>query len=392
LERLVRVNSHTPNREGIAANAKIIEDTFAPLGFKATRVPSRNTQWGEHLFLHRPGTTTRNIMLVSHLDTVFPVEEEQRNQFHWQREGDRIYGPGTVDIKGGTAMMFLMLKILSELAPEELEQLTWWCAWNASEEVLSEHFGEVCRERFNRDTLAALVFEAGHHREGEDLLVVGRKGRATYQVTVEGRGAHAGSDHPFGANAIVQAGRTLDQVGSLTDYARELTFNVGTIRGGTGYNRVPHQVVADIEMRAFSKEIYEQGKKAILGLSGPGTVKSPQDGFACQVEVVVKEESVPWPENPGTRGLYEHWKRIGDGLGMRIGSERRGGLSDANLIWDAVPTLDGLGPAGGNSHCSERSEDGTKVPEYVEVSSFVPKAVWHVQSILGLAAGRKPGE
>jgi glutamate carboxypeptidase len=70
---------------------------------------------------------------------------------------------------------------------------------------------------------------------------------------------------------------------------------------------------------------------------------------------------------------------------MPVNLQERGGLSDGNLIWDAVPTLDGLGPWGDNDHCSERSADGTKEPEYVEVSSFVPKALLNTIAILKLA-------
>ena len=62
--------------------------------------------------------------------------------------------------------------------------------------------------------------------------------------------------------------------------------------------------------------------------------------------------------------------------------EVRGGLSDGNFLWDMVPTLDGLGPWGDNDHCSERSADGSKLPEYVEVSSFVPKAALNTLAIL----------
>jgi glutamate carboxypeptidase len=69
---------------------------------------------------------------------------------------------------------------------------------------------------------------------------------------------------------------------------------------------------------------------------------------------------------------------------MPINLQERGGLSDGNLIWDAVPTLDGLGPWGDNDHCSERSLDGTKLPEYVEISSFVPKALLNTLAILNL--------
>jgi glutamate carboxypeptidase len=66
-------------------------------------------------------------------------------------------------------------------------------------------------------------------------------------------------------------------------------------------------------------------------------------------------------------------------------SEERGGLSDGNPLWDFVPTLDGLGPWGENDHCSERSADGKKLPEFVEISSFVPKAALNTVAILNLA-------
>ena len=71
-------------------------------------------------------------------------------------------------------------------------------------------------------------------------------------------------------------------------------------------------------------------------------------------------------------------------LGIAVNVEERGGLSDGNLLWDVVPTLDGLGPWGDHDHCSERSADGSKLPEYVEVSSFVPKALLNVTAILNL--------
>ena len=64
--------------------------------------------------------------------------------------------------------------------------------------------------------------------------------------------------------------------------------------------------------------------------------------------------------------------------------EERGGLSDGNLIWDAVPTLDGLGPWGDNDHCSERSPDGLKDQEYVEPGSFAPKAALTIKALLRL--------
>jgi glutamate carboxypeptidase len=385
LREMVEINSFTANRAGVERLARLTAERFAPLGFDAELVPSANPEFGPHLVLTRPGKTGRSIALISHLDTVFPPEEEQRNNFRWQREGDRIYGPGTHDIKGGTVMMWLVLRALQTHAPECFEALTWKLLWNSSEERFSPDFGELCRRHCDGQTLGALVFEAEGREGGTPRLVVARKGRATWRVTVRGRGAHAGGKHPHGANAIVQVGRTLQRIAALTDYSRQLTFNVATIQGGTVLNRVPHEAVVEGEFRAFTPEVYENAKADLLALAGPGDVHSPDDGFCCQIEVEILTESRPWPRNEATDRLYQSWKRAADELGLPVGWEERGGLSDGNLIWDAVPTLDGLGPWGDNDHCSERSPDGSKVPEYVEVSSFVPKALLNTAALVNLA-------
>src|SRR5262249_18721930 len=160
---------------------------------------------------------------------------------------------------------------------------------------------------------------------------------------------------------------------------------VGTICGGTVLNRVPHESFAEGEFRAFTPEGYAEAKSRLLALNGNGQLRSPADGFVCQVKVEILTECRPWPRNAGTDQLFSLWKKAGDEINVPINSEQRGGLSDGNLIWDAVPTIDGLGPWGDNDHCSERSADKAKLPEYVEVSSFVPKAMVNIGAILKLA-------
>jgi glutamate carboxypeptidase len=384
LRQMVGINSFTGNRKGVNELGRFTADCFAPLGFTAEFVPSVNPEYGDHLVLTRSGRESRSLAMISHLDTVFPPEEEARNNFHWQPEGERIYGPGTHDIKGGTAMMWLILQALRAQAPLAFEEITWKLFWNSSEETLSQDFGDVCRSRFDRHTVAALVFESEGRLGDERLLVVARKGRGTWRVTVSGRGAHAGAKHPHGANAIVQLAHTLQSIAALTDYSRELTFNVATVCGGTVLNRVPHEAVAKGEFRAFTPEAYAQGKAALLALAGPGEVHSVTDRYACDVRVEILDESRPWPRNPDTDRLAALWVETGKQINIHVNVEQRGGLSDGNWIWDVVPTLDGLGPWGDNDHCSERSPDGSKVPEYVEISSFVPKATLNTVAILKL--------
>jgi glutamate carboxypeptidase len=381
LRQMVGINSFTGNRNGVNRLSRFTAECFAPLGFTAEYVPSTNRKWGDHLVLTRRGRSGRSIVLVSHLDTVFPPEEEARNNFWWLVEGDRIYGPGTHDIKGGSVMMWLLLVALRSQAPGLFEDITWKLIWNSSEECYSPDFGDVCRAHFDRGTLAALVFESEGRAGKESRLVVARKGRGTWRVTVSGRGSHAGGKHEHGANAIVQLSRTVQRIAALTDYARGLTVNVATICGGTVLNRVPHEAVAEGEFRMFTPEAFAHVKVGLLALEGRGDVRSSADGYACEVKIEMLTECRPWPRNPGTDGLYKLWKQAADELGLAVNCEERGGLSDGNLFWDAVPTLDGLGPWGDNDHCSERSADGAKLPEFVDASTFVPKATLNVVAI-----------
>ena len=384
LRQMVGINSWTLNPEGVNRLARFTADYFAPLGFTPEFVPSVNAAFGNHLVLTRRGHSSRSLALISHLDTVFPPEEEKRNDFRWSVEGDRIFGPGTQDIKGGTAMMWLVLKTIQAHAPKVYEAVTWKLMLNSSEEMFSPDFGLVCRQHFDKDTLAALIFESEGRLGEEHLMVVARKGRAAWRVSVNGRGAHAGGKHPHGANAVVQLGHLLPRIAALTDYRRDLTFNVGTVNGGTVLNRVPHEAVAEGEFRAFTTEAYEHGKASLLALAGPGEVKSLTDGYRCQIKVEILTESPPWPRNAETDRLYRVFEAAGKEVGYAVNLQERGGLSDGNLIWDAVPTIDGLGPWGDNDHCSERSADGSKLPEYVEVSGFAPKAVKNVVAIMKL--------
>jgi glutamate carboxypeptidase len=386
LKEMVVINSYTENREGVNRLAKYTAKCFEPLGFIPEFVPSIIPQFGDHLIMTQPGRSRRCIGMISHLDTVFPPAEEVRNHFHWQPEGDRIYGPGTVDIKGGTIMMWLVLSALREHAPEVFGNITWKLFWNSSEERLTPDLAQLCRSRLDRNTLAALVFEAEGRLGDQRLLVVSRKGRATWRATVTGRGAHAGGKHSHGANAIVQLGKTIQQIAALTNYSQGLTFNVGHVSGGSVLNRVPHSAVAEGEFRAFNPEAFVRGKEALLSLGGPGEVHSPVDGYACQVKVEVFDETAPWPHKPETSRLFSLWRQAGDELSIAVAEEQRGGLSDGNLLWDSVPTLDGLGPWGDNDHCSERSPDGSKLPEFVDVTSFVPKAMLNFCAILKLYA------
>jgi len=180
---------------------------------------------------------------------------------------------------------------------------------------------------------------------------------------------------------------TVQRIAALTDYRRELTFNVGRVTGGTVTNRVPHRAEAWVEMRAFSPDVFDQGAAATLALAGQPSVRSADGSFACRVAIEITEQTAPWPRNPASDRLLAVWQEAGAALGRQVTPEERGGLSDGNPLWPAFPILDGLGPVGANAHRSEQSADGSKEQEYVLASSLVPKAVLNAAAILILIGG-----
>lgn len=383
LKQLVAVNSFTENPTGVNAVGSLIAEAFRPMGFSATRVPARCAEFGDHWFLateFNPALPT--VALVSHLDTVYTEDEERRNNFSWREVGDRIYGPGINDIKGGTALAWMLLTAMQREMPGVVAEANWVIVLNACEEVDSADFAAACTKMLPTGT-ACLIFEADGGTCGDFKIVRQRKGRATFEVRVTGRGAHAGARHPQGANAVVEVARVVGDLAAITDHDAGITVNVGSVRGGTVNNRVPHEAVANLEMRAWSGERYASAMEAILGLSGEGVARS-SDGFACSIDIRVVDETPPWPENKGTQQLVDIWLAAGRQLGVQIDSQSRGGLSDGNLLWHQFPTLDGLGPCGEFSHCSEQSADGTKEQEWVDAASFVPKVRLNAAAISAL--------
>lgn len=388
LRDMVAINSFTANPFGVNELGEMTAQTFSPLGFTSETVQSVHALYGRHLILTRPSKnrSAPTIGLVSHLDTVFPPDEEERNDFRWRQEGDRIYGPGVVDIKGGTIMIYMLLSAIQTFAPHIFDATTWVVLLDANEETGGRDFGELCIQKLGTDALACLIFEPGNWEQADNkfYLVASRKGMAVYRLTVDGKAAHAGSAHDEGANAVLQMADVIQRICSFTDYSRHLTFNVGTVAGGTVINRVPHFASASVEMRAFDKDVFAEGLANIVALDGLSTVQSADGSYACCVNVEVYTKVDPWPRNAANLRLIDIWREAGAVCDFTIVSEDRGGLSDGNFIWHVIPTLDGLGPAGGNAHCSERSDDGSKEQEYVLESSFVPKAILNTMSVLKL--------
>lgn len=380
LRRLVGINSFTANAAGVDKVARLTADAFEPLGFAAELAPCSTPGTGPHLFLTRQGAGGDPIVLVTHSDTVFPAEEEQQNDFKWDErpEEGRIYGPGSIDNKGGTVLIWLLLQALRDCAPEVFNNTHWLVAANAAEEITGDDFGVATAQRCGGKARAVLVFEGGPV-DGQDWHIVSsRKGRSTWRLSAEGKAAHAGSKHHEGINAIDALARVLPDIAAQTSPAEERTVNIGMISGGTVVNRVPHEAVAEWECRAVEPAALQRADDFFASLSGPAA-------NGAQLTAERTGHTSPWPGGVESEALFHLWHEAAAEMGLKAISVPRGGLSDANHLWQLAPTLDGLGPCGGNAHCSERTAGGSKLPEYLEPGTMVPKAVMNALALVKLA-------
>ncbi|MGV3658982.1 MAG: M20/M25/M40 family metallo-hydrolase [Prosthecobacter sp.] len=382
LRRLVGINSFTANAAGVEKVARLTADAFEALGFSAELAPCTTPGTGPHLFLKRKGSGGDPVVLATHSDTVFPPEEEQQNDFRWDNrpEEGRIYGPGSIDNKGGTVLIWLLLQALRDCAPEVFENTHWMVAANAAEEITGDDFGVATAQRCGGKARAVLVFEGGPVDGQGWHIVSSRKGRSTWKLSAEGKAAHAGSKHHEGINAIDALARVLPDIAAQTSVAEERTVNVGMISGGTVVNRVPHEALAEWECRAVEPAALQRADDFFASLSGTSTngarLTAERTGFTS-----------PWPGGVESEALFHLWHEAAAEMGLKAISVPRGGLSDANHLWQLAPTLDGLGPCGGNAHCSERTADGSKLPEYLEPGTLVPKAVMNALALVKMVRG-----
>ncbi len=389
-KNMVSINSWTDNKSGVEDLSSYTAEIFHELGFKSEKISSVNPEYAGHLILSCSAdkTVKNKIGFVSHLDTVFSPEEEIRNDFNWKIEGDRIYGPGTNDIKGGTLVIYMILDALKKISPEVFNSVNWMIMLDASEETESDDFGNICRDKLSGSD-ACLIYESGNIAGDKMQLVTSRKGRAVFKIETHGKGSHAGSAHESGASALLEMAEAVKQVESFTDYKKSLTFNTGIVKGGSALNRVPHYAEAFVEMRAFSPDVFSEGKKKILNLNEKGKVISGDGRFTCSVSAELIRENPAWPENQQTISLLKIFETAGSLIGYKIIPEARGGLSDGNFLWEHFPVIDGLGPSGDNCHCSEKSADGNKDQEYANMSSFIPKALLSIHAILEITGQKQ---
>jgi len=355
LRRLVEVNSFTENREGGLEVGRRLRELLALPGIEASAVPS--TRYADHWVFRTAGNALLPaVALVGHLDTVFPP-----GKFEGYRvDGALRRGPGVLDMKGGLVVVAFALRGLAEAYPGGLGALPpLRIVVVSDEEVGSPEGAQVIRGAIG-GSAAALVFESGR---AQDAIITRRKGTGNVSVVAQGKAAHAGNAHAEGKNAIWAIARWVDAAQQLTDYARGITVNVGTISGGIGKNTVPENAEAHADIRyltrtdgeALVQRLREAAERAAASV--PGT----------RLELSGGVNRDPLERTPANVALMEEYARAARAAGLgAVEAQLIGGASDASTTSSmGIASIDGLGPRGKGFHT---------VDEQIEVDTLVPKA------------------
>ncbi len=344
----------TPSHDGAAVNklVDVVGDQMSVLDMRLERVPGRDG-YGDVLMARTPwGGDGPGILVLSHLDTVHPIGTIE-NELPYRREGDKVFGPGIYDMKGGAYLAYYALRHIMREGRETPLPITF--LYVPEEEIGSP----TSREIIEREALKnkyVLVTEPA--RDG-GRIVTARKGVGHYRIEVTGKPAHAGMRHQDGASAIREMARQILAVEALTDYDRDITTNVGLISGGTGTNVVPANCVAEAEARLPDPETADEICAKILGLT------STDQNVTVAVSGGMNRP--PYRKSEAIAELFEHAKGLAKEIGFDLEEvPLTGGGSDGNFTAGlGVPTLDGLGVDGRGAHAHD---------EQLYFSSLEPRA------------------
>lgn len=335
LSSLARVESPTDRPETIEGVLALLAPPLEELGYEVRRIRGRTT--GDHLYA-RPRARRRGApaqLLVGHTDTVWPLGTLERMPV--RVVDGRLHGPGTLDMKGGLAMMLFALRILRAIGREP--EVTPVLFINADEETGSPD-SEPWVRRLARAVDRALILEPAMGADG--LVKTARKGVGNFDVIIHGRAAHAGLEPDRGVSAIVELSHVIQRLQALGDPERGTTVNVGVVSGGTRTNVIAPVARAGVDVRVTSIEDGRRVEEAVAAIEPtlPG----------ARIEVSGGVRVPPLERTPRNRALWEQVRAAGGEVGLDLRETMAGGGSDGNTTSLFTATVDGLGCIGDGAH------------------------------------------
>ena len=352
IETLVRLESPSTDKAAVDRCGASLEDMLRDAGAAVERL--RQAERGDHILARLEGAGDP-VLILGHFDTVWPTGTLQRMPL--RRDGDRLSGPGTFDMKAGIAIALSAVHALHATRTPHAPIVMLW----TTDEEIGSATSRATIEAEARKCRAVYVLEPALPG---GVLKTARKGCGEFEIVVHGVAAHAGLDPGKGASAIHELAAQIAAIERLQDLPNGISVNVGVITGGTRPNVVAEVARAVVDARAPTREAATRIESAMLSLQpvNSRTRLTISGGF----------ERPPMERTAASRELFGRARAVASTLGRELGEGSAGGGSDGNFTAAAgVPTLDGLGAVGDGAHAAH---------EHVEISSLP----WRAALLAGL--------
>jgi glutamate carboxypeptidase len=297
------------------------------------------------------GSGGPRVLMVGHMDTVFDPGTVAERPF--RIEGDRALGPGVSDMKGGLLTGFFAIEALQESGFDGFGRITYLC--NPDEEIGSPWSRDLIRAEAAEADMA-LVLEGA--RENGDI-VSSRKGVSDYRIEIIGRASHAGVEPERGRSSILEAAHKTVALQALNGRWPGVTVNVGVVHGGTRPNVVAERCEIHVDVRSPNEENLVAAEAEVERIANGHTVPD------IEARVSAGKWHRPMEKKEGGARLADIAADVAREMGFELADAATGGASDANTTSAAgAPTLDGLGPVGGDDHAPK---------EWIDLTSVVPR-------------------
>jgi len=352
LKEIVARESPTREKKSVDACSTFVSEEFRKLGSRIQRFPQKDI--GDLFLIEYPRPTSRaaseQILILTHIDTVWPVGKIVKMPFYIS--GEKIFGPGVLDMKAGLAMSLFALKALRELNLKPAKKIALFI--NSAEETGHEAAHDMIR-KLARQSEAILCLEPALPGGG---LKTERKGRLVMRLEVRGKAAHAGSPEN-GVNAIEEL---MGQLGRLKKIRTGgVTFSVDLIGGGEKANVVAENAWAVVDLRFWSSRQEERIRKFFKGMI--------PDRVGAKLKSSVESSTPPMEKTTASAKLLAWTRGLAADLGLTLTEGKAGGGSDASIASKlGLPTLDGLGPDGDGMHAEN---EHVLLPSLVERTALL---------------------
>jgi glutamate carboxypeptidase len=382
LREIVSIESGSRDKPGLDQLAAWLASRLTALGGKVeviepssadiTRMHDTPKELGKTVVARFDGKGKRRILLLGHMDTVYPRGTLAKKPF--RVDGSRAYGPGIADAKSGIAMILHTVAVLKALHFRDYAVLT--VAINGDEEVSTPGARKLITQLGAEHDY---VFSTEPTQAPRDFIESATSGIAAAMLTVRGRSAHAGVAPELGRNALMELANQLLQMRDLSDQARGIKFNWTMANAGTTRNVIPDLATAVADVRVLRVADYDAVERAFKDRA---TRKLVDD---AQVERAFERRRPPLEPSETARTTAKTAQAIYSELGMKLEHQETGSGAGTDAAFAAASgksaVLERFGLAGFGFHSSE--------DEYVELDSIEPRLYLLTRLIMETSRSKK---